>query len=307
MECEFIYKNLLETIPKEKILINEPMSKHTSFKIGGNADVFIEPSEIEEIVEILNYAKKENIRINIIGNGTNLLVKDGGIRGITIKPNFKKITKEILQDEIVYNCGSGISLSLIANEALKDGATGLEFAYGIPGSLGGAVYMNAGAYGGEMKDVVFETTFLDETGNVHTIKNEEHQFEYRSSVFQKKNTIIIKSKLKLKKGKKTEIEAKMNENMQSRKEKQPLEFPNAGSVFKRGENFIAAKLIDECGLKGAKIGGAEVSQKHAGFIINRGNATANDVINLISKIKNVVKEKTGFEIKEEILIIGESK
>lgn len=305
MSCELIYENLLEIIPKEKILINEPMSKHTSFKIGGNADIFIEPSEIEEVRKIIEYAQKENIKLNIIGNGTNLLVKDGGIRGITLKPNLSKLTKEEVEEGTIYTCGSSLPLTYIANEALKDNLTGLEFAYGIPGSLGGAVYMNAGAYGGEMKDVIIETTFLDKKGDIHTISNEEHEFGYRSTIFQKDNVVIIESKLRLKKGMQSEIEAKMNENMKSRKEKQPLEYPSAGSVFKRGENFIAAKLIDECGLKGTKIGGAEVSTKHAGFIINKGNATAKDVLELIDTVKKAVKETTGFDIKEEILIIGE--
>ena len=307
MANELVYEELLKIVPKEKILLDEPMKKHTSFKIGGEADYFVTVSEAEEVKSILELARRKNIPITVIGNGSNMLVRDGGIRGITLKLDFKKMTKETKEDEIIYTCGSGLPLTLIANRALEDEATGIEFAFGIPGSLGGAIYMNAGAYGGELKDVVLETTYIDKDGDCYTINNEQHEFEYRSTIFQKIDAIILESKLILKKGNKQEIQAKMQENMQSRKDKQPLEFPSAGSVFKRGTGFIAAKLIDECGLKGTKVGDAEVSQKHAGFIINKGNATAKDVMELIKYIQEEVKEKTGFAIEEEILIIGDEK
>lgn len=305
MADELVYEELLKIVPKDKILLDEPMKKHTSFKIGGEADFFVTVSEVEEVRNILKLARRKNIPVTVIGNGSNMLVRDGGIRGITLKLDFKKMTKEVKGDEIIYTCGSGLPLTLIANRALEDEATGLEFAFGIPGSLGGAIYMNAGAFGGELKDVVFETTYIDKDGDCYTINNEQHEFGYRSTIFQKIDAIILESKLILKKGNKQEIQKKMQENMQSRKDKQPLEFPSAGSVFKRGAGFIAAKLIDECGLKGTKVGDAEISQKHAGFIINRENATAKDVMKLIKHIKEEVKGKTGFEIEEEILIIGD--
>lgn len=300
-----IYQKLLDIIPKEKILVDEPMKKHTTFRIGGNADFFIPVSEIYELKNILIIAKEFNVPLTIIGNGSNVLVKDNGIRGITIKLYLKNISKEEVENSIIYTCGSGLSLTQIANIALNDEATGFEFAYGIPGSLGGAVYMNAGAYGGELKDVIIETRYMDKNGKVFIISNEDHEFGYRSTIFQKMDAIIIESKIRLKKGNKEEIKEKMQENMQSRKDKQPLELPSAGSVFKRGENFIAAKLIDESGLKGTKVGGAEVSTKHAGFIVNKGDATAQDVLELIDIIIKTVKEKTGFEIEKELLIIGE--
>ena len=226
--------------------------------------------------------------------------------GIVLKPNLTNFSKQVNEDNIIYTCGSGLLLSKIANIALEDEVTGVEFAFGIPGSLGGAIYMNSGAYGSEIKDIVLETKYLDMDGNYHIINNNEHDFKYRSSIFQRMNAVIIESKLVLKKGIKSEIKVNMEENMQSRKSKQPLEYPSAGSVFKRGEGFITAKLIDECGLKGTKIGDAEISEKHAGFIINKGNATSKDVLSLIDFIKKDIKEKKNIDIEEEILIIGEN-
>lgn len=307
MNNNFIYEELLKIIPKEKILVDEPMKKHTSFRIGGKADFFVIATDKEDATKIIELTKKQNIPLTVIGNGSNILVLDGGIRGITLKLDNKDVTTQFNGNEVIYTCGSGVPLTLISKLALEDELTGLEFAYGIPGSLGGALYMNAGAYGGEIKDVVIETTYIDKDGKLHTISNEEHQFGYRSTIFQKIDAVIIESKLALKKGNKKEIQEKMQENMSSRKDKQPLEYPSAGSAFKRGDGFIAAKLIDECGLKGAKVGDAEVSEKHAGFIINKGNATAKDVLELIKYIKKEVKQKTGYSIEEEILIIGEEK
>ena len=305
MTNNMIYQKLLEILPKENILVDEPMKKHTTFRIGGNADFFVMPKEKEEIKEIIKLCKSQDIKLTIIGNGSNILVKDGGIRGITLKPNLKELKKEKIENGIIYTCGAGVPLNIIAKNALDDEMTGMEFAYGIPGTLGGAVYMNSGAYGGEIKDVILETTYIDMDGTYHTINNNEHDFKYRNSIFQKKESVILECKLRLNQGNKTEIEEKMNENIESRKAKQPLEFGSAGSVFKRGDGFIAAKLIDECNLKGMRVGDAEVSEKHAGFIINKGEATAKDVLDLIKDIKSNVKSKTGFDIEEEIRIIGE--
>lgn len=305
MADDIIYQKLLEIVPKENILKEEPMKKHTSFKIGGNADFFVIATESEEIKRILELSRRKNIPLTIIGNGTNILVKDEGIRGITLKLELKKMTKEVEEDKITYICESGLPLSLIATRALDDGATGMEFAFGIPGTLGGAIKMNAGAYGGQMQDVVQETTYIDEDGDCYTINNDEHEFEYRSSIFSKIPAIIIQTKLVLKRGNKKEIEKTMQDNKKSRQDKQPLEYPSAGSTFKRGEGFITSKVIDECGLKGCKVGGAQVSEKHAGFIINTGDATAKDVLELIKYVKEQVKQKTNLEIEEEIQIIGQ--
>lgn len=304
MADDIIYQKLLEIVPKENILIDEPMKNHTTFKVGGNADFLITASEVEEIKKVLEFSRRKNIMLTIIGNGSNILVRDEGIRGITLKLDFKKMTKQIDEDKITYICGSSLPLTLIATRALEDEATGLEFAYGIPGTLGGAIRMNAGAFGGQMQDIVSETTYIDEDGDCYTINNEEHEFEYRNSIFSKIPAIILESKLILKKGNKKEIEEKMQENKKARQEKQPVEYPSAGSTFKRGDGFITSKVIDECGLKGYSIGGAQVSEKHAGFIINKEDATAKDILDLIQYVKQEVKAKTNLDIKEEIQIIG---
>lgn len=300
-----IYNELIEKLPTENILVDEPMTKHTSFKIGGNADFLVTAKTIGEVKSIVELTRRKNIKLTVIGNGTNLLVKDGGIRGITLKLDFKNFLKEKKGDNIIYTVGASNPVALIANRALEDSAEGLEFACGIPGTIGGAIRMNAGAYGGEMKDVVLQTTYMDYDGDIYTINNEEHEFEYRDSIFKKVDAILLESKITLKKGNKEEIKLKMQENMSSRRAKQPIEMPSAGSTFKRGNGFVTAKLIDDAGLKGAKIGGAQVSTKHAGFIVNTGEASAKDVLELMKKIKTELKEKFDVEIEEEIQIVGE--
>lgn len=293
-------------IPKENIKFNEPMSKHTTFKIGGNADIFVQAKTLNDIEQTLKAAKENNIPIYIIGNGSNLLVKDNGVRGIVlqIKTSKYKITKQ--NDFAIVDVEAGMLNAKLARILLQEGISGFEFASGIPGTIGGAIRMNAGAYGSEFKDFVEETTYIDlEDNEIKTINNKEHEFKYRYSIFQNKKAVIISTKLRLKYGDKQEIKDKMNANLEARKEKQPLEFPNAGSTFKRGEDFITAQLIDQCGLKGAKIGGAEVAEKHAGFIVNKGNATANDVIELVKKVEDEVYNKFGKRIELEIEVIGE--
>lgn len=296
-----IYKKLLEEgINKENILLDEPMNKHTSFKTGGNATIFVKAYSVEEIKSILKISKENNIPLFVLGNGTNLLVKDEGYRGIILQIKLEDINV----DGTKVTVQSGVKNATLSKKLLDNSLTGFEFAAGIPGTIGGAIKMNAGAYGGEMKDIIEEVTYLDYDGNVHTIKNEECEFEYRHSRFFDEKGIIVSAKLKLEKGEKEEIQEKMNELAMQRKEKQPLEYPNAGSTFKRGENYITAKLIDECGLKGYSIGGAQVSEKHAGFIINKGNSTSKDILELIEYVKTKVKEKTGEDIKLEIEVIG---
>lgn len=241
MASEQIHEKLLEILPENRILVDEPMKKHTSFKIGGKADFFVIATSVEEVKSIAQFARRKNIPLTCLGNGTNILVRDGGIRGIVLKLGMNEISKEVKKDNIIYTCGSGVPLASIVCRALEDEAQGLEFACGIPGSLGGAIYMNAGAYGGEMKEIVLETTYMDKDGDCYTIDNEEHEFEYRSSIFSKIDSIILESKLVLKKGIKTEIETKMQENMEARKAKQAQEFPNAGSIFKRGSRIYYIK------------------------------------------------------------------
>ena len=290
-------------IPKENIYINEPMSKHTSFKIGGPAECFIKIKTIEQLKDILKYAQKGKIPLTIIGNGSNLLVSDDGIKGIVLKIEIEKICQDIKNGIILLKVGSGIKLGALAQKCLKEEVAGFEFASGIPGTIGGAIRMNAGAHGSEMKDIVKTVTYMTRDGEIHTITNEQAKFEYRKSLFSEKDYIILEVELQLKTGKAEEIKEKMTEYATYRKEKQPIEYPSAGSTFKRGTDFITAKLIDECGLKGYQIGGAQISEKHAGFIINKNNATAQDVINLMEYTKEQVYKKFGKKIEQEIEII----
>mgnify|MGYP001862914399 CR=1 FL=1 len=307
MDIERVFNDLEKIISKESVIyINEPMSKHTSFKIGGNADIFIKAKTEEDIKQILRYSNENNIPLTIVGNGSDLLVKDGGIRGIVIKVDIDifKIEK-INEEDYIVTVGAGVKNGYVAQKLLIDEIEGFEFASGIPGSIGGALRMNAGAHGGEMKDIVLETMCMDKQGNICVLSNEEQEFEYRNSIFKLNKYIILSTKLKFKKGIYKEIKEKMDEYANWRKEHQPIEYPSAGSTFKRGTDFITAKLIDECGLKGYSIGDAEVSTKHAGFVINKGNAKAKEVIDLIEYIKEKVADKFGKEIELEVQIIGE--
>ncbi len=288
-----------------KISLNESMSKHTSFKVGGNADIFIVIDSIEQLQYVLKEAKTTKLPIYVIGNGTNILVKDKGIRGIVLKLDLNSIDIKENDDEVLVNVESGVKLGTLAQKLLQNSITGFEFASCIPGTIGGAIRMNAGAHGNEMKDIVTKTTYIDLDGNIHTIDNKEHQFEYRNSIFSKKQYIILATQLKLYKGNRNQIKLEMDKNLKFRKEKQPIEYPNAGSTFKRGNDFITAQLIDKCGLKGYTIGDAQVSDKHAGFIINRGNATAKDILDLIEYTKEVVFKNTGKIIELEIEVLGE--
>ena len=300
-------KEILEKskLNKENLYYDEPMAKHTSFKIGGPADVFIKVDNIEELKETLDLSKKNQIPLTIIGNGSNLLVTDKGIRGITAKLNLKDIEIKNENNKQIIKVEAGVPVGLLAQKLLKEEITGFEELSGIPGTIGGAVIMNAGAHGKELKDILKKVTAMDYNGNIHEFKNEECLFSYRNSRFQKEKYIILQATLELEKGNSTEIKEKMDEYMQFRKEKQPIEYPNAGSTFKRGEDFVTAKLIDEAGLKGYKIGGAQVSEKHAGFIVNVDNATAKDVIELTDYIKEKIEEKFDKKINLEIQIIGE--
>ncbi len=297
-----IYNQIIENIDKERVLVNELMCKHTSFKVGGTADLFIRVDTIKELKFICTLAKQKHTPIYLIGNGSNLLVSDKGVRGIVLKLNFQEIK---VQDDFIF-ADAGALISKVANVAYKNSLSGFEKISGIPGTIGGAIKMNAGAYGQEMKDIVYETTYLDENLELKTIKNEEHEFSYRRSTFSNRNNcFIISTKLKLKKGNQENIKKEMQDLLVARKSKQPLEYANAGSTFKRGKDYITAELIDKAGLKGYNIGNAYVSEKHAGFIVNKGNATAKEILELIDKVQKTVYEKFNKKIELEIEFIGE--
>jgi len=285
----------------ENLKIDEPMSKHTTFRVGGIAKFLITPKKIDDIIKVINLCKVNNIKYYILGNGSNVLVRDCGIDGIVIKiaSNFN----DIEVNGTMIKAKAGASLAAIANMALKEGLGGFEFAAGIPGTLGGAIVMNAGAYGKEMKDVVLETKVLTELGDIITLNNTEHDFKYRSSLIPKNNFIVLESTLKLYNEDKQKIKDYMNELKEKRINSQPLKYPNAGSTFKRPEGYFAAKLIQDAGLKGYEIGGAMVSTKHAGFIINEGNAKASDILDLMDYVKDEVYKKFGVMLDPEIKII----
>ena len=280
----------------------EPMSKHTSFKIGGNADVYIKVNNLSKLSTILKECQASDVDYMILGNGSNLLVSDDGIRGAVIRldGDFRKIT--LLDDTTIF-CGAGATLAYLCKFALNCGLSGLEFAWGIPGTVGGAVFMNAGAYDGEMKDVVHSVSHISPSGEIGRTEKENLNFGYRTSVYRSNNMIITGVTLKLKKGNLDEIRAKMDDYMSRRSTKQPLEYPSAGSVFKRPEGNFAGALIEQCGLKGKTCGGAQVSEKHAGFIINKSNATSKDVRDLIGEIQKTVSEKTGYSLECELIIL----
>lgn len=280
--------------------MNEHMSAHTTFKTGGVADVFVEPSGIEELKETLKLLQGEPFYL--IGNGSNLLVSDDGLRGIALHlaAGFDDITVK----ENTLICGAAVTLSQIARTALDNALCGFEFAAGIPGSLGGAIVMNAGAYDGEMKQVVKRVTLMNYAGEIVEKDAEEMQFSYRHSILKEQQWIVLEAVIALETGDKRKIKEKMDELAQKRREKQPLEYPSAGSTFKRPEGYFAAKLIEDAGLKGFRIGGAQVSPKHAGFVINEHNATSADIYALIKEIQRRVEKNAGVAIETEVICLG---
>lgn len=281
---------------------DEPMSRHTTFKIGGSAEIYIKVGAMSKLSKLLKGCKESETDYMIIGNGSNLLVGDEGIEKVVIRLDGEFRQMALLDDTTIY-CGAGASLASLCKFALNNGLSGLEFAWGIPGSVGGAVFMNAGAYGGEMKDVVHTVSHITEDGHIGRTDKDDMQYGYRTSVYRSNNCIITGVTIKLKKASKSEIQAQMDDFLNRRSTKQPLEFPSAGSVFKRPEGAFAGALIEQCGLKGKTVGGAQVSEKHAGFIINKSNATAEDVKNLVSEIQNIVKTETGYDLECELIIL----
>lgn len=284
-----------------EVLFDEPMSRHTTFKIGGNADMFIIVKDREELAFCVQNAKKQGVPYYICGNGSDLLVSDAGIKGAVISTEMLKGIN-ITGDFVAVEAGN--SVQSLCTAVMREGLSGLEFAFGIPGTVGGAVYMNAGAYGGEIKDTIVSATYLDKSGEIKEISKEEMELSYRKSVFQENGGIILSAAFRLNKDDPDKILEKMNGYMERRKEKQPLEFPSAGSVFKRPEGNYAGTLIEKSGLKGAKCGGAMVSEKHAGFIVNTGGATCEDVKNLIKIIQDKVFKDSGVMLETEVICIG---
>ncbi len=279
-----------------------PMSKYTTFRIGGNASVMLTPLNDSQLISVIKECKKENIKPFILGNGSNMLICDAGLKTVVINMCRPEPKIELVNGDTIV-CDAGINMSKVCNFALENELTGLEFAFGIPGSAGGAAYMNAGAYGGEMKDVLVECRHIDLDGNLGSLKGDELGLAYRTSAYERNGFIITTLIMKLKKGDKAEIKAKMQELLQRRKDKQPLEFPSAGSTFKRPVGYFAGGLIEECGLKGYSVGGAQVSEKHAGFIINKGGATAQDVLDLIKYVQDRVYEEKGVHLEPEVRLI----
>ena len=298
-----IKQHFQEILGNDRVLEAEPMGKHTTFRIGGPADLFVAPENTDEIKKLIAICKEEEVPYFILGNGSNLLVSDKGYRGVIIQlyRSFGQIT--LMENEI--HAQAGALLSGIAAMAREASLTGFEFAGGIPGTLGGAVVMNAGAYGGEMKDVLKEVTVLTPEGQVVTLQARELQMGYRTSIIKESGYIVLEAVISLKKGDQDEIKSRMQELAGMRSSKQPLSYPSAGSTFKRPEGYFAGKLIMDSGLRGYQVGGAQVSEKHCGFVINTGNATAKDVTTLMADVQRIVMEKFGVKLEPEVKFLGE--
>lgn len=295
-------KKIEKIIGSENVLLDEPMKKHSNFRSGGNAKFYLTPKTVDEFVGVVKYLKENDEKFIVLGRGTNILVKDGGLKE-TVVSTFKMTSYEINGEVITANAGT--PLALIANKALASSLAGFEFAGGIPGSLGGGVFMNAGAHGGEMKDVLIDVTVFDTNDDkVKVLKPEDLDLRYRHSNIEEKGYIVISANIQLHKGNKEEIKANMDEFKEYRTRTQPSD-PSAGSTFKRPEGYIAAKLIDEAGLKGYHIGDAGVSKKHAGFVINKSNASTKEILDVIDYVKKEVYNKYKVKLEEEVRIIGE--
>lgn len=298
---EQLLRELDEVLKKEQILQKEPMDRHTTFRVGGPADLFLMP-ETGQIAETLEILRRHQVDVTIIGNGSNLLVGDLGIKGAVIEMG-RQSAQIVVEGEYV-TAQAGALLSKTAAKAYQNGLSGMEFAAGIPGSVGGAMVMNAGAYGGEMKDIVSSVTVLDQDGNVKELTCDQMQFGYRHSCIEENGYLVLAAKFRLKKGDPKQILFRMEELKEQRVSKQPLEYPSAGSTFRRPEGYFAGKLIMDAGLSGYSIGGAQVSKKHCGFVINKGGAAAKDILDLIHHIQKTVKEQFDVELEPEVKMIG---
>lgn len=302
LKKELIQK-ISQYIPKERILVQEPMKLHTTFRVGGPAALYIELTSEQEFRDILTLLDTEEEDYFTVGNGSNLLISDTGYDGIILHPAKAFSDVRVEGERLV--CESGATLAAIARVALENELTGFEFAAGIPGSLGGAIVMNAGAYDGEMKQVVESVRMVTPKGEIVTKSCEEMLFSYRHSILKEESYVVLSVTIKLKKGDKQQIKARMDELAAKRREKQPLEYPSAGSTFKRPEGYFAAKLIQDAGLRGFQVGGAQVSEKHCGFVINKDNATAQDVCELMKKVQEQVQEKFGVMLEPEVIRLGD--
>lgn len=295
------YKLLGEFYNEEDITVDSPMSEHIYFRVGGPADILVTPVNEEQVVNTLKLCREYNVPYFILGNGSNILVKDGGISGVVIK--FNKLNKITTEGNCV-TAQSGALLKDVSKAALENNLRGFEFACGIPGSIGGAVFMNAGAYDGEMAHVIKSARVIDENCNIKNLTKEELELGYRSSIVMKKGYVVIEATIELESGEYASIKDKIDDLTNRRESKQPLEYPSAGSTFKRPEGYFAGKLIQDSGLKGFSIGGAAVSEKHSGFVINKGGATAKDVLDVIAHVQKTVKENFYVELHTEVRIIG---
>lgn len=298
-----LIQKISQYIPENRILRQEPMRLHTTFRVGGPAALFLELQSEQEFRDILTLLHAEEEDYFTVGNGSNLLISDTGYNGVILHPskNFGDVRVE--GERLI--CESGATLAAIARTALEQGLTGFEFAAGIPGSLGGAIVMNAGAYDGEMKQVVEAVKLITPEGEIVTKDCEEMDFSYRHSILKEKPYLVLSVTIKLSKGDKGQIKARMEELAQKRKEKQPLEYPSAGSTFKRPEGYFAAKLIQDAGLRGLMVGGAQISEKHCGFVINKDQATAKDIYELMKRVQEQVKEKYGVMLEPEVICLGD--
>lgn len=300
-----LLEELYRIVGASNILLDEPMKHHTTFRIGGPADCLVTPETVEELGQLLASCRAAKVPVFILGNGSNLLVNDGGIEGVVIQL-FNRFNQYAV-DGTKIKAQAGVLLSKLGTVAKNASLTGFEFAAGIPGTLGGAVVMNAGAYGGEMKDIIESVQVMDEDGNLLEISKEEMDFSYRHSIISEKKYIVIGATLALESGNEKDITARMEELSIARKTKQPLEYPSAGSTFKRPEGYFAGKLIQDAELRGYQVGDAQVSEKHCGFVINKGNATAQDVMQLIEDVQQRVKERFGVLLEPEVRLIGRDK
>lgn len=294
---------ILDFVKKNNIpySIDEPMSKHTTFKIGGNARLMLFPENEEQTASVIKECRADSVRYIVIGNGSNLLVSDDGIDAVVIQMGKGMSQVRLIDDETIY-AQAGAQLMKVCRFALENGLSGLEFAYGIPGSCGGAAFMNAGAYGGEMRDVLYRCDHIDENGDMGFLEGDDLNLSYRHSAYYDNGCTVTGLYMRLKKDNPNDIKARMEDFFSRRKDKQPLEYPSAGSTFKRPEGYFAGALIEECNLKGMKQGGAQVSTKHAGFVINTGGATCKDVLELCKKVSDTVKEQKGVNLEMEIRV-----
>lgn len=302
MVSKTVVETLKQFLPAENIFINEPMKKHTTFRIGGEADCFVRVENNEQLKNVQAYLQSLQIPYYVLGNGSNLLVSDEGYRGVIIEIADKMCDIRVEGNVIVAQAGA--LMSKIAHVALENGLTGFEFAAGIPGTIGGGVVMNAGAYGGELKNVVTAVEVISRDGDVLLLDNATMEFGYRTSILKRKPFIVTEVRIQLQEGVREDIKATMEDLAQKRREKQPLEFPSAGSTFKRPEGHFAGALIMNAGLRGFQVGGAQVSEKHCGFVINKGNATAEDVKELIKQVQKEVKTQFGVDLEPEVIFLG---